>query len=526
MAYSFTVERTNNSFLTVYADEPCIHEEIYEFFKVRDPSFKPSRFSKYDGTVRMYDKLSGRLPVGLLPHLLKNFKRYEFTLDPRLKNIRDVTREEIIAWCDSVELPFILKDYQYEAVYHAIKYRRSVMLADTGAGKSVIMYLIVKFLLEMGVEGRFLILAPSILLVEQILGDFISYGWSDAPKFCQQILGGRTHMLSKKVVISTWQSLKDEDTDYFQDFEVVLCDEVHGASAKEQKKVIERCRNAPDKIGFTGTLKGTELHQMQVEGLFGLCKQIATTQDLKDRGQASETCVIGLNVQYTELDKVRVEKLDYEGQVQYVMQHKGRQQAIANLAIRLSKVGENSLVLFDRVEDGIFEFKKLIVNVGYGDRVRIIESSVKLNERLEIKDEMETTTEGLILLATWGTMSTGVSIKKLHNLIFNSSGKSIIRILQSLGRVLRIHESKEIAKIFDVVDDFRRTSSSRCIFIEHVKERLGFYKGKKHQVKFKKVDLAGEGPSTEEFEAILRDSDKRKQAKRKREGLQLLKSEM
>ena len=510
MAYEVFVEKRDNSSLIVYSDEPCVHEELYEKFKVKDPSHTPSRFSKYDGMVRLYDKSSGTLPIGLLPKLLKNLKNYKVTVDNNLKNFRSVTDEELKEWIITLSLPFELYEFQFNIIRDFIKYRRLTALADTCAGKSVVIYVITRFLLEAN-EGCTLIMVPTILLVNQILDDFISYGWKDARGFCQQIYDGSPKTVRKRCVISTWQSIQNMSTDYFDCFTSVIVDEVHGASAKKQSKIVQSCRNACDKIGLTGTLRGTELHEYQVEGLFGTCKVYVETQQLKDMGQAAQTQIYMMYLKYQRLDNIRVSKLDYEGSIQFLLNHPSRMEIIGNCVKGASNSNENSLVIFERVEDGIYKFVDTLIALGLGDKVRVIESSVKLSERDAIKAEMEVGT-GLILLATWGTMSTGVSIKNLHNLFFGSNSKGIIRILQSVGRLLRIHESKAVAKIVDFVDDTRTTISSRGVFVEHAKERFGFYTMKKHPVKMKIINVKSALPK-EVYEEILRDSDERKRRK-------------
>ena len=217
MAYSVTVDKVNDSFAVVSSPEFCVHEELYEHFKVKDPSFTPHRFSKYDGFMRLYNKNNGRIQIGLLPQLLKQLKNYDVTISPKFKNFRDVTREEVEEWILEQKLPFTLFHYQFNAVYDAIKYRRVCGLADTGAGKSVVVYLIAKFLYESGTEHT-LIMVPTIQLVSQILEDFVSYGWKDAPQICQQIMGGASKTVRNPIVISTWQSIQDMSPDYYEDF--------------------------------------------------------------------------------------------------------------------------------------------------------------------------------------------------------------------------------------------------------------------------------------------------------------------
>lgn len=512
MAYEVFVEKKNEAVVKVYSEEPCVHQELYEFFKVKDPSFRPNKFSKYDGMVRLYDRNTGELPAGLFKQLLGRLKSYQLTFDERFKNIRKIEREELQEWLDSLELPFTLYDYQFELIYDAIRLRRLTGLADTGAGKSVVIYCVVRFLYELKGEP-ILILAPSIMLVSQILTDFQSYGWKEAGEVCQQIMEGRPKARRKPIIISTWQSLKDMDKEYFSEFTTVVVDEVHGAQAKVQYGILQKCTSAVDRLGLTGTLSGEELHELQIEGSFGPVKRYVDTQTLKDLGQASQTQVVMVHMKYSRLDRVRLSKLDYEGQLRYILKHDGRQRAVASLIKGLSNKGENSLVIFERVEEGLYQFKQILDELGLGERVRVIEGTVGLDSRDEIKQFTETE-DGVILLATWGTLSTGVNIKKLHNLFLNASTKKLIRLLQTLGRLLRVHETKEVAKIFDFVDDTRESLSSRGFFIEHAKERLRHYAMKKHPVNNVSVPLEDvEGVSKEDFEVLLKESVKRVTAK-------------
>lgn len=510
MPYEVYVEKLDNSTLTVYSDEPCVHQELYERFKVPDPSFKPSRFSKFDGLVRLYDRDTGTLPIGLLPKLSKHLKLYKTTYDKAFNNVRKITDEELQEWIDTLELPFTLYDYQFNIIKDFVKFRRLTALADTGAGKSLVIYVIVRFLLEAN-EGCVLVLVPNILLVNQILQDFEKYGWKDARSFCQQIFNGNSKSIRKRCVISTWQSLQDLSSDYFEAFTGVICDEVHGASAKKQTKIVKNCRNAADKLGLTGTLRGTELHEYQVEGLFGLSKTYVETQRLKELGQASETQIYMVNLKYQRLDNIRMSKLDYEGQIQYLLNHNSRMELIAKSIISQASNSENCLVIFERVEDGVYKMVEKLTEMGFVDKIRVIESSVKLEDRDKIKAEIEDS-KGLILIATWGTMSTGVSINNLHNLFLCSNTKGLIRVLQSVGRLLRIHASKKVAKIIDFVDDTRTSVSAKSVFVEHAKERYKFYTMKKHPIKISSKPLLGV-LDKDTFEKIWRDSERRKEAK-------------
>lgn len=521
MAYEVSIEKINDSFAVVSSPEMCVHEELYEHFKVKDPSHTPSRFSRYDGMVRLYDKNTGKIPVGLLPQLLKQLKNYKVTLDPSFKNLRVISREELQTWILEQNLPFELFPFQFDIVYDSIKFRRLCGLADTGAGKSVAIYLITKFLYEMGTEN-ILIMVPTIQLVNQILQDFVSYGWKEAPQVCQQILAGKSKVVRKPVTISTWQSIQDMSPDYFEIFRAVIVDEVHCASAAKQSKIIERCRFASDRIGLTGTLRGTELHSYQVGGHFGPIRRYVETQELKDLGQASQTQVYMVYMKYDEFDRKRFKDLDYEGSIQYSLHHKGRTERICDIVTMLSKMGENTLLICERVGDGVYKFKEHLEELGFGDKVRVIEGETKLEERDRIKNEIEEG-EGIILIATWGTLSTGINIKKLHNLVLSSSTKGVIRVLQTLGRLLRIHETKKVAKIFDIIDDTRMKVGSFGFFIGHAKERYSYYTEKKHPIKSISKTIGLDKTVTEEkYLEIKGSSDKRKKDREEREALELV----
>lgn len=508
MAYEVFIEKKNETSLKVYSEEPCVHQELYEYFKIKDPSYRPNKYSKYDGMVRLYDRNTGELPAGLFKTLLGRLKSYKLTFDERFKIIREINREELQEWILGLNLPFTLYDYQFELIYDAVRYRRLTGLADTGAGKSVVIYCVVRFLHELKGEPM-LIMAPSIMLVSQILQDFKSYGWKEADAVCQQIMEGRLKARRKPIIISTWQSLKDLDRDYFSEFTTVIVDEVHGAQAKVQYGILQKCTSAVDRLGLTGTLSGEELHELQIEGSFGPVKRYVDTQTLKDLGQASQTQVVMVHMKYSRLDRVRLSKLDYEGQLRYIMKHEGRQRTVASLVRGLAAKGENSLVIFERVEEGLYQFKQILEDMGLGDKIRVIEGTVDLGTRDEIKRYAESD-EGVILLATWGTLSTGVNIKKLHNLFLNSSTKKLIRLLQTVGRLLRIHETKEVAKIFDFVDDTRESLASRGFFVDHAKERIVHYSSKQHPIKNLAVPLEDvAGVSKEDFESLLKESMKR-----------------
>lgn len=111
-------------------------------------------------------------------------------------------------------------------------------------------------------------------------------------------------------------------------------------------------------------------------------------------------------------------------------------------------------------------------------KIRKISGSVDADERIQIKQEAEDES-GVVIVATYGTMSVGVNIKRIHNIVLGSSYKSKERVLQTIGRGLRMHESKDWLTVFDIVDDLRWKKRTGNIGLnnvwQHYEERLKHY---------------------------------------------------
>lgn len=499
--YKIIVERVNCVRMRVHCKEECVHEELSEFFKYPDPSYANANSwqkRKWDGMIRLYDKRSGLIDIGLLKWVLKfaQINNYPIEVDPRLKHVRHETEDTLKEYIDSLNLtrydedgesiPLVPWDYQYKGVHYAIKHRRKVLLAATGAGKSLMQYILTRYYLDEALatetDAKVLLVVPSQLLVTQMLDNFVEYsvenGW-DAESNCHLIYDGATKFTNKKVVISTWQGIQDEDKDFFKQFTHLMVDEVHGASAKKVSHICNSCIHAEDRIGMTGTLKDTELHELQVTAHFGSTVTVVTTKELQDMGQASDTLITMVNCDYQDSDRKFVNNLDYQGEIDSIIDHPYRNHMIVTFARSLEG---NTLLLFDRirhVEMIADELRK------YKDNVYIINGDVDQAERDRIKKLTEKG-DNYTILATYGTMSTGVSIRKLHNLVFCHPSKSIIRILQSVGRLIRMHSSKKCAFIYDLVDNFKVKGGESNHALKHGLARYTYYVRQEHKVRSKK----------------------------------------
>lgn len=266
----------------------------------------------------------------------------------------------------------------------------------------------------------------------------------------------------------------------------MICDEVHNASAESITKITKYCKNAYQRVGLTGTLKLDKLHPLQVQSSFGPIKRVVSTKELQDKGLASKTNINILRLEYPPEDRQTV--YDFKSskiEMEFLINHPYRNKIIKNLAISLSG---NSLFLFDRVEKHLDVIAEELNSMDVGNKkFFVIKGGVKNDERNDIKTAVEQG-DDIIILASFGTMSTGVSIKKLHNLVICHPTKSIIRLLQSVGRMLRLHETKAIANIYDLFDDIVYQGNTNKSF-EWGVERLRIYQSEQHPFTIKNIKV-------------------------------------
>jgi superfamily II DNA or RNA helicase len=304
--------------------------------------------------------------------------------------------------------------------------------------------------------------------------DFADYsvlnGWSVEDN-CHCITGGVDKRTSKHIIISTWQSVYKltKDTDYFDQFECVICDEVHLATGASLTSCMESSIRAPYKIGLTGTLKDAKTDKLQLEALFGPPIKMVSTKELMDRNVVSGLNIKAIALQYD--DRYRKVKRDYREEIDFVVSYPPRNMFIVKLCKALKG---NTLVLFQFIEKQGKILEDLLSVHCPEKKVFYIDGSVKGKDREAMRSLIEKE-DNCIVLASYATTSTGVSINRLDNAIFASPYKSKIKVLQSIGRILRLSEHKDGAMLFDITDDLSwRTRKN--FGIKHFTERITFYR--------------------------------------------------
>ena len=470
--------------IIVRPNDSGITMELSEFFTFYVPGYKfvPSYRNKmWDGKIRLFDTRNYTLPSGLLYHVEQFAESRGYVISNTIQETRD-----------DEDLPSIplsaggkeiaLRDYQEEAIHHALKYKKSLLLSPTGSGKSLMIYMILRWYLETSNKNA-LIVVPTTSLVEQMWKDFADYASNDDsfdPNDVHRIYAGKEkESFRQRVVITTWQSVFKMPRNWFEDYEMVVGDEAHLFKAKSLTTIMGHLRNAWLRIGTTGTLDGTKVHKLVLEGAFGPTYNVTSTKKLIESNTLSDLNIDVLALTYSDQEKKSFGKKTYQEEISYITQHEKRNNFIRNLA--LAQEG-NTLVLFNLVEGHGKPLYNLIKEKANPNRkVFFVSGEVGAVDREQIGELVEKEKDAIIV-ASLGTFSTGINIKNLHNMIFAAPTKSQVRVLQSIGRSLRKSESGQPAKVYDLCDDFS-WKSRKNYTLGHGIERIGIYE--KEQLDFK-----------------------------------------
>jgi len=451
--------------------------ELYErfSFQVQGYRFMPAYLSgRWDGWLRLVS-FDGVVKVGLIPDVIKFLKESgrNVKLSPEFKTFKIDIPFDINKLC----LPFIPWKHQTDAIKIALEKKRQVILSPTSSGKSLVIYSIARA--TSSEKLKTLIIVPSIMLVTQLYGDFSDYSVNDVDWKVDDkihcITGGVCKETEKSITISTWQSIQYiKDFKWFKQWDVILVDECHGCKAKVLSTIMGNCTNAFYRIGLSGTLDGLQSTEMELTGIFGPVRRIVTTKELMNSGQVSNVIIKAVILKHplNVCKSVSSKEIPYKDEIMVIVKSQQRNTFICNL-VKMTK--GNTLVLVTAVKLHGEPLYKNIKNMCPDRLVYFIHGKVDADIREDVRRLTEEN-DGVIIIASYAIFSTGVSIKRLHNVIFGSPTKSSIRVLQSIGRILRLHDTKEVANVFDIVDDFRvNGEGSQNYALKHFMKRFEIY---------------------------------------------------
>lgn len=487
-----TVKKKNETYL--YVDtEASVMLELSDFFTFTVPGyqFTPQYRAKlWDGKIRLYNIYTKELYVGLLPYIQEFAKTNGYTVKVDIEQTHDdiTSLDEFIDTLNvhSNGKPIQIRDYQKDAVQHALKNNRSLLLSPTASGKSLIIYTLMRWHLQH--NRKQLIIVPTTSLVEQLYGDFADYATNSEWKVsehCTRVYSGKEKVSDIPVIISTWQSIYKLPKSYFENFDVIFGDEAHLFKSKSLTSILHKCINSTHRTGTTGTLDGTQTHRLVLEGLFGVTYKVTTTKQLMDTQQLANLKIKCLLLDYSDEEKKQTKNFSYQEEIDWIVRHPKRNAFIRNLVI--DQTG-NTLVLFNYVEKhGEVLYNMIKEKISENRKIFFIHGGVEAEDREQIRAITENE-ENAIIVASNGTFSTGINIRNLHNIVFASPSKSRIRNLQSIGRGLRLSETKTSCKLFDIGDNLAWKSHKNYTLL-HLIERIKIYNEEGFSYKFITIPL-------------------------------------
>ena len=463
--------------------EPSIAYELNDYFTFDVPGarFMPAYKNKFwDGKIRLFQIMNGYIYGGLNRYVeefcsSRNYE-VEYLSDFASDEFSVKEAKEFITKIKPTMQP---RDYQLEAFVHAVRERRALLLSPTASGKSFIIYLLTRYY-----NARTLIIVPTTSLVSQLSSDFADYGF-DADTHVHRIYSGQDKRTDKQITISTWQSIYKLDKAYFEQFDVVIGDEAHLFKAKSLTSILSKLVSCKYRFGFTGTLDGTQTHKLVLEGLFGPVRKVTTTAELIEQKHLADFKIKAIVLSYPdEVRQMMARASDYQAEMDYIVRLDARNKFITNLVLSLEG---NTLLLFQFVEKHGKVLCDMIKREAGDRKVFYVSGEVDGEEREEIRQIVEREKDAIIV-ASFGTFSTGVNIRNLHNVIFASPSKSKIRNLQSIGRGLRKSDSKDSATLYDIADDMSWKQKKNYTLL-HFMERIKIYNEEKFEYKIYKVNL-------------------------------------
>ena len=466
--------------------EPNIARELVDFFTFEVPGarFMPTYKSRvWDGKIRLYNQMSGEIYFGLVPYVEEFAKRNDISIEygEGVKNEgehRDAVLGGFVRRVSpkSKGKSLQIRDYQMAAFVHAVRNNRSLSLSPTASGKSLIIYLLSRWY----ESNRVLILVPTTSLVEQMYSDFLDYGYLEAKM--QKIYQGHSREITKEVTISTWQSLYKMPRKYFELFGCIIGDEVHLFKAKSLTNIMNKMHQTQYRHGFTGTLDGMQTHQLVLEGLFGSVNRVTSTKELMDKNTLAKLNIKCIVLQYPDADKKFMKGQNYQDEVDLLVRDERRNKFIVDLTTHLKG---NTLVLFQFVEkhgavlyDMMKDLDRKVFYVWGGTDTQTRENIREITEK----------EKNAIIVASYGTFSTGINIRNLHNVVFSSPSKSRIRVLQSIGRGLRQGTDKSTATLYDIADDLT-WKTKQNFTLRHFMERINIYNEEEFDYEIKNLPI-------------------------------------
>lgn len=344
---------------------------------------------RWDGRIRLFNRVTKLLYAGLAPRVLAWAKRQGYSVDARLPSPHsewtDFQTESLLT-AHPLPSSLEIRDYQQSAITYGMHRQRCVLISPTASGKSLILYYLVRARVA---HGGVLLIVPTISLVSQMVEDWRGYGWDNVDEFVHRITAGKPKHTEKPVVVTTWQSVYNQPDEWFARYRSVFGDECHGYKAESLRGIMEKLPQCAFRIGVTGTLSEAKSNLLFVEGVFGRSYQVARTVELQEQGHLTPIIVQGHFLQYgpTDVRLVAHEKREYAAELDHFVGHPQRMRWLVNF---IDQLHGNVLVLYQFVEKhGKPLYHEIMAKVGKDRPVYFVSGDVSAETRERVRGLLE-----------------------------------------------------------------------------------------------------------------------------------------
>jgi superfamily II DNA or RNA helicase len=457
--------------------DPAFISLLRERFSVQNPAYRSN--NPYVQSRLYCITPSGKFEIGLLKEISNAISKEGFGIEIEDDIKKVFSPINIQTDFDLLPLNMEYRDYQEQAIKRTISHGRGIIILPTASGKTYVMAGLIKNIKLMlnNPNAKTLILVPSIQLVEQTYKDFLDYGLTSITKWSGK---NKPDFENSEIIIAGTQILLSRSTDLsiLSQIDLFLCDEAHGIRKKNNINKIFSLLDTPYTFGFTGTMPSSMIDQWNIIGKFGPVNYEEKTKTLEQKDYIATFKIIILKIKHNNLPAsitMPDRSLEsFQREMDFLLQNKRRNEIICNLS---NKLQNNTIIMVDRIDHGLALMdilKSITKKISY-----FIRGSTDIDEREEIRKLMNQQND-IIVVAMSKIFSTGINIPNLHNIIFASAGKSKIKIMQSIGRALRLHPNKKVANIFDISDN---TVYSR----KHLQQRIVLYDNEKYLYEIKNL---------------------------------------
>jgi superfamily II DNA or RNA helicase len=480
LATDIIITKLNNVYARVDCDRATSMElsERYTFEVPNARFMNVVKMKMWDGKIRLFNQKDRTIYMGLVASVIEYAKANGFSYsydDEKPLDILDANFERFL-WDEKPSK--VPRDFQMTAFKMGIRNKRHIFISPTASGKSFMMYLTARYINKV-FGKRVLVIVPSTQLVAQLAKEFTEYN-NGKPLDIYQIRDGADKENDHDIVIATWQSIYNQKSGWYKSFSAVLGDEVHTFKADCLKNIMERS-NTIFRLGYTGTLDGTETNELVLQGLFGAKHQVTTYAELRRRGIIADPKINVVVVKHPDAarralanmpDKQTGKKRQatYAEEMTYLATCQERNNMIVDL---VSTLKGNVLILYAKVDKHIKPMHKQLQERFGEERTHLIHGAIETDER-EIIRAIVDNSRNAILSASFQTFQAGINIVNIDHIIFAASTASVIRLLQSIGRGLRRSEDKKTLDVWDFADDLRWKSKENHTF-GHLLERINIY---------------------------------------------------